>query len=103
MRQVHLHVISQDFDSASLKNKKHWNSFTTPFFRDSMDVIGEVDKHGRVQISVKDAEGLLDVELRCHRCRSAHPNMPRLKQHISTCRRPVANQAFIISSDSASV
>lgn len=33
--QVHLHVISQDFDSPSLKNKKHWNSFTTDYFMDS--------------------------------------------------------------------
>ena len=27
-----MHVISQDFDSVCLKNKKHWNSFTSPFF-----------------------------------------------------------------------
>lgn len=32
---VHLHVISQDFDSPCLKNKKHWNSFTTDYFIDS--------------------------------------------------------------------
>lgn len=33
--QVHLHVISQDFDSPCLKNKKHWNSFTTEYFIES--------------------------------------------------------------------
>lgn len=32
MKQVHLHVISTDFDSPYLKNKKHWNSFNTEFF-----------------------------------------------------------------------
>lgn len=32
---VHLHVISQDFDSPCLKNKKHWNSFTTDYFMES--------------------------------------------------------------------
>ncbi|KAF5889508.1 aprataxin isoform X1, partial [Clarias magur] len=32
MSHVHLHVISQDFDSPCLKNKKHWNSFTTEYF-----------------------------------------------------------------------
>ena len=37
----HLHVISQDFDSPSLKNKKHWNSFTTPYFVDSKGM-GEI-------------------------------------------------------------
>lgn len=32
---VHLHVISQDFDSPCLKNKKHWNSFNTEYFIES--------------------------------------------------------------------
>lgn len=32
---VHLHVISQDFDSPCLKNKKHWNSFNTDYFLES--------------------------------------------------------------------
>lgn len=46
---MHLHVISQDFDSPCLKNKKHWNSFTTEYFieshgereRESWDVFWE--------------------------------------------------------------
>ncbi|KAI4353391.1 hypothetical protein L6164_002345 [Bauhinia variegata] len=84
MRQLHLHVISQDFDSKHLKNKKHWNSFNTVFFRDSVDVIDEVSNHGKA--TLKDDDKLLAMELRCHRCRSAHPNIPRLKSHISSCR-----------------
>ncbi|PSS32699.1 Transcription factor bHLH140 like [Actinidia chinensis var. chinensis] len=86
MRQLHLHVISQDFDSKHLKNKKHWNSFNTPFFLDSVDVIEEIDKCGRA--TLKDDDRLLSMELRCHRCRSAHPNLPRLKSHIGNCRAP---------------
>ncbi|KAL0338161.1 UNVERIFIED_CONTAM: Transcription factor [Sesamum angustifolium] len=83
MRQLHLHVISQDFDSNHLKNKKHWNSFTTPFFLDSVDLIKELEDVGRV--TLKD-DKCLAMELRCHRCRSAHPNIPRLKAHISSCQ-----------------
>ncbi|PHT37977.1 Transcription factor [Capsicum baccatum] len=83
MRQLHLHVISQDFDSNHLKNKKHWNSFNSPFFRDSVDVIDEVSQNGKVVL--KD-ENVLSMELRCHRCQSAHPNIPRLKAHISSCQ-----------------
>ncbi|CAK9150406.1 unnamed protein product [Ilex paraguariensis] len=86
MRQLHLHVISQDFDSVHLKNKRHWNSFNSPFFRDSIDVIEEVVKHGKA--TLKDDDRFLSMELRCHRCRSAHPNIPRLKTHISKCRAP---------------
>lgn len=84
MRQLHLHVISQDFDSKHLKNKKHWNSFTTAFFRDSVDVMEEISNDGKAML--KDDDSLLSMELRCHRCRSAHPNLPRLKSHISNCR-----------------
>ncbi|XP_048439374.1 transcription factor bHLH140-like [Pyrus x bretschneideri] len=86
MRQLHLHVISQDFDSIHLKNKKQWNSFNTAFFRDSMDAIEEVSSDGKAKL--KDDDSLLSTELRCHRCRRAHPNMPRLKSHITDCRAP---------------
>ncbi|KAL5740355.1 hypothetical protein ACOSQ2_029535 [Xanthoceras sorbifolium] len=86
MRQLHLHLISQDFNSKHLKNKKHWNSFTTAFFRDSVDVIEEISNQGKA--TLKDNESLLSMELRCNRCRSAHPNIPRLKSHISNCRSP---------------
>ncbi|TQD83250.1 hypothetical protein C1H46_031213 [Malus baccata] len=86
MRQLHPHVISQDFDSTHLKNKKHWNSFNTAFFRDSMDAAEEVTSDGKAKL--KDDDNLLSMELRCHRCRSAHPNIPRLKSHITNCRVP---------------
>lgn len=42
MQQAHLHVISRDYDSACLKTKTHWNSFTTPFFR---PMIGKFVSH----------------------------------------------------------
>lgn len=32
MQRLHLHVISDDMVSPCLKNKKHWNTFTTDFF-----------------------------------------------------------------------
>lgn len=85
MRQLHLHVISQDFESSHLKNKKHWNSFNTPFFVDSVDVMKEVEDVGSV---TSKNDKFMAMELRCHRCRSAHPNMPRLKSHITSCRAP---------------
>ncbi|EDL05438.1 aprataxin, isoform CRA_b, partial [Mus musculus] len=52
MSHVHLHVISQDFDSPCLKNKKHWNSFNTEYFLESQAVIKMVQEAGRV--TVKD-------------------------------------------------
>ncbi|OAE26275.1 hypothetical protein AXG93_626s1100 [Marchantia polymorpha subsp. ruderalis] len=101
MKQLHLHVVSQDFDSACLKNKKHWNSFTTPFFRDSLDIIDELKTHGRVDNCGERAEkALQELELRCHRCRSIQPNMPRLKAHILACTQPLFNSKHLITVDS---
>ncbi|KAF7687008.1 hypothetical protein HF521_015401 [Silurus meridionalis] len=83
MSHVHLHVISQDFDSPCLKNKKHWNSFTTDYFINSQDVIAMLERDGRV--SVKDGAGeLLKLPLRCHVCREEQTTMPKLKEHIRT-------------------
>ncbi|KAA8517752.1 hypothetical protein F0562_015243 [Nyssa sinensis] len=106
MQQLHLHVISQDFNSKHLKNKKHWNSFNSAFFRDSVDVIEEISKHGKA--TLKDEDSLLSMELRCHRCRSAHPNIPRLKSHISNCRAPfpaslIQNERLVCASKKDSI
>ena len=98
MRQLHMHVISQDFDSPNLKNKKHWNSFTTGFFRDSQDILSEVEEKGQVMPIRSEIEGkLMKMELRCHRCRSAQPNIPRLKAHLQNCRTPM-DRPYLITS-----
>lgn len=81
MSHVHLHVISQDFDSPCLKNKKHWNSFTTDYFIESQDIIQMVETNGKVAIKDGTSE-LLSLPLRCHVCRKELPTIPALKEHI---------------------
>ncbi|KAK5926736.1 hypothetical protein CgunFtcFv8_022283 [Champsocephalus gunnari] len=83
MSQVHLHVISQDFDSPSLKNKKHWNSFTTDYFMDSQDVIQMLETDGKVTVKEGTSE-LLKLPLRCHICRKELPTIPALKEHLKS-------------------
>ncbi|XP_026362188.3 aprataxin isoform X4 [Ursus arctos] len=81
MSHVHLHVISQDFDSPCLKNKKHWNSFNTEYFLESQAVIEMVQDTGRV--SVRDGmPELLKLPLRCHECQQLLPSIPQLKEHL---------------------
>ncbi|XP_026876247.2 aprataxin isoform X1 [Electrophorus electricus] len=83
MSHVHLHVISQDFDSPCLKNKKHWNSFTTDYFIESQDVIAMLERDGKV--SVKDGTSeLLKLPLHCHVCRKEQATIPKLKDHLKT-------------------
>ena len=93
---LHLHIVSQDFDSVRLKNKKHWNSFTTPFFIQPNQLISIIlkcetnvaasakatkaaflsssslaSRHRQAGVSLKDqlalGEKFLTQDLRCHR------------------------------------
>eukprot|EP00850_Spirogloea_muscicola_P007197 SM000036S13241 [mRNA] locus=s36:107611:111620:+ [translate_table: standard] len=90
MRQLHLHIISQDFESPHLTTKRHWNSFTTPFFANSRAVIDQVAARGFVsRPSSEEAESLLKRPLECHRCRAPQANLPKLKAHIRGCRAPL--------------
>ncbi|XP_004712421.1 aprataxin isoform X2 [Echinops telfairi] len=81
MSQVHLHVISQDFDSPCLKNKKHWNSFNTDYFLESQAVIEMVQEAGRVTVRDGTPE-LLKLPLRCHECQQQLQSIPQLKEHL---------------------
>lgn len=83
MSHVHLHVISQDFNSPCLKNKKHWNSFTTDYFMESHDVIQMLETNGRVTVKEGTSE-LLKLPLRCHMCRTELPTIPALKEHLKS-------------------
>ena len=46
-----MHVISQDFISPSLKNKKHWNSFTTEFFIDVDEIERILEEQGKIEVN----------------------------------------------------
>lgn len=83
MRHLHLHVISQDFDSPCLKTKTHWNSFTTEYFIDSKEVIKQLEEKGHVKLmDPKIAKDLLAQTLRCHVCKAEMKTIPKLKEHI---------------------
>jgi len=84
MSRLHMHVISQDFDSACLKTKKHWNSFTTDFFIDSQQIIKMLKSQNNVKLDRGKYETLLKSDLVCHKCKHRPKNMPTLVQHIKT-------------------
>jgi aprataxin len=50
MDLLHLHVISQDFCSPFLKNKRHYLSFTTAFFLEASSVIKKLKK-GKIEVN----------------------------------------------------
>lgn len=83
MAQVHMHIISQDYDSPCLKTKKHWNSFTTEYLIPSGMVVKELESSGKFRLaSPTEGKSLLDRALKCHKCAFTPKNMPDLKQHL---------------------
>ncbi|OAD57226.1 Aprataxin [Eufriesea mexicana] len=83
MYRLHLHVISTDFNSPSLKTKYHWNSFTTPFFLPSADICYQLRDKGELKrLKSEDSAKHLNTPLRCHKCLTCIKNMPELKKHL---------------------
>lgn len=82
MGHLHMHVISQDFNSPCLKTKKHWNSFTTEYFVDSEDIIKQLEEEGKIEMDTGKFHEILKTDLRCHVCKKPQKNMPALKMHI---------------------
>ncbi|KAK3764136.1 hypothetical protein RRG08_039305 [Elysia crispata] len=82
MSHLHMHVISQDFNSPCLKTKKHWNSFTTEYFVDSKDVIQQIKLKGIFSPDIHEMNELLKRDLRCHVCNKGFSTISSLKAHI---------------------
>ncbi|ORY36711.1 HIT-like protein [Rhizoclosmatium globosum] len=91
MAHLHLHLISDDFISPALKNKKHWNSFTTPFFVPLDKVIDEVTRNGCIKVDKEANEWLLKGPLVCHKCQQTLKNIPDLKRHLEIHVESVKN------------
>jgi aprataxin len=90
LKLLHLHIISADFDSACLKNKKHWNSFQPPFFLDSVHVQERLAAQGKVEVDRQGAEAMLKAPLTSHRTSEVLKNIPTLKEHLTDSRQPVS-------------
>lgn len=84
MTLMHMHVISTDFDSPHLKNKRHWNSFTSEFFRPAEIILKELEDKGFISIDGLYYKQMLESSLKCHMCDAKPRNIPRLKEHIRT-------------------
>ena len=85
IHRLHCHILSSDLDSEKMKKKKHWNSFTTPFFIPLTKVIATLEENKVMNISQVTANECLEVDLRCHHCCTEMRNMPLLKEHIMEC------------------
>ena len=86
LKQLHLHVISTDYNSVCLKKKHHWNSFTKKgFFLDVDEVIEKLEGCGRLEYDVAEKKALLGEGMECPRCGAALASMGEVKSHVVAC------------------
>lgn len=80
MNHLHVHVISVDRYSDRLKHRKHYNSFSTPFFVPLEDFPLAKDDVRRYP----EREGYLKKDYVCWACRQNFGNgFSRLKAHLA--------------------
>ena len=79
MSHLHIHIISVDRVSACLKHRKHYNSFSTPFFVPVDDLpLAEDDARRH-----PTREGYLNWDFQCWRCGANFSNrFTELKKHL---------------------
>jgi aprataxin len=85
LKQLHMHVISQDFDSPGLKTKKHWNSFNSDFFVDANLFINTLQTQGYVFLDKEYYETVMKEPMKCPKCGEEHKNIVKLKTHAASC------------------
>lgn len=99
LKRLHLHVVSQEFDSPRLKTKHHWNTFNTEYFIDSSKVIETLESAGHIDIDDEKYESLLTLRMKCNACNkrfrsediSKFPESPmkkHLQEHYGPSRIP---------------
>ncbi|KAG6122227.1 hypothetical protein E4U14_008223 [Claviceps sp. LM454 group G7] len=78
MSHLHIHVLSRDMHSESMKHRKHYNSFNTPFLVDVMDWGARGGGGPETGLGRE-----LSSELKCWRCGKGFGNgFKKLKEHL---------------------
>ncbi|CAN0091562.1 unnamed protein product [Ectocarpus fasciculatus] len=81
MEPLHMHIISQDFDSDRLRRPRHWNIFTTDIFLEPSWVEEKLERHGCLQLDMDRYIRLNEQTPRCHVCHEKISGVERLKAH----------------------
>ncbi|KAL3906476.1 MAG: hypothetical protein SGPRY_010535, partial [Prymnesium sp.] len=84
MRQLHMHLLSLDYASDSLKSKKHFNSFATDFFVPPASWERMLLECGELSIDKHAQELKLKQEMQCPFTAVPLKNMPTLKAHLAS-------------------
>ena len=84
MDDLHIHIISEDFDSPFLKNKQHYNSFTKDSFFIDIDYVEEMlETNSKLDIK-PGIKSELNSQIECHICKKpiTRPAIIGIKKHL---------------------
>jgi aprataxin len=84
--RLHLHLISEDFDSKYMKSAHTWGSFTTDFLMQPRRAISLLEERGKIEINAiqaADLRGDNSSLLFCHSCLASFSTLKDLKEHIT--------------------
>merc|ERR1712054_490173 len=84
MLQIHLHIVSDDFDSPHLKNKRHWNTYNTEFFLSPDVLINQLKEKGSVEIDEVHYNAVLKQPLVSPHNGVKFSRVPDLMEHLAT-------------------
>lgn len=68
MNLLHLHVISDDFDSQRIRKLHHWNIFNSEYFIKSCKALEIIKEKGRMHIDENKYNNLLQLPPKCNIC-----------------------------------
>lgn len=89
LKQLHVHIISQDFKSPCMKHRKHYNSFQPPFLVGIDSLINAVEKVDLSLLGLERAERYLQSDMCCAGCGANFQNrFAELKKHLNNCNAP---------------
>ncbi|KAF4672275.1 aprataxin-like protein [Perkinsus chesapeaki] len=92
LEPFHVHIISGDMKSDRIKHKKHWNSFTTPFFVELNEVESILQIEGSLR-SILARESHLKDDLVCNICGENFGRFLKFKEHRVSCRKTKSSAA----------
>jgi len=87
LEPLHLHILSDDFDSYWLKTKRQWNSFNSSFFLNCSDIeewlqTGYCIDDILPEVTSNELDIYLQKPIKCHKCHSTHASVIDLKCHL---------------------
>uniref|UniRef100_A0A182PNK9 Aprataxin C2HE/C2H2/C2HC zinc finger domain-containing protein n=1 Tax=Anopheles epiroticus TaxID=199890 RepID=A0A182PNK9_9DIPT len=84
MKRLHMHVISKDFVSPSLKRRHHWTIFNSEIFQSHEAVFAELKLHGKIRERPDSyIKALREGPLNCAVCGYVTDKLCIMKQHIA--------------------